>query len=508
MNLRRLIRLSTAAALATCVSFSAATVPPAVAQDNNSAVSENVQGASYWADSSVNKSMTYSLNVNGQNVVTPKDSSIRGDTGLVPPELEDFALTLTTPDGVSQTETFSTGWRGYPLNMNFTPLTQPATVKVETSGYDQKRWVFTGVVGPGRTVYPADQVLSEGYTVPTDNLPNQFITLEERLVMPVEAVTVPEDKEITKLPIETISDSYTVEVLGLPEGLEYDSSAKAIVGTPRVSDWAEGEIDRVFPVEVKVTNPGAGESGYYKESETITFNLTVTRSAAPAPAPEEKPVVPDYHFGDLADVELQQGTELLDPITIPVIPELRDGARLEFSQLPAGLRYEEGRGIVGKPSEVGITPVTVRIVGADGTPAHNAQGEEITGTFTIQVLPAAPFSTAFGSSEGTTETCVAAGVGAAVPLVALIPWALGAQINVPGLGNMAAELGESLKNAHINLQQRAGVFNPQIASWVESVNQLLASPQVQQGLRLTGLLVYGIAAGLLIADQCTPASAQ
>lgn len=98
--------------------------------------------------------------------------------------------------------------------------------------------------------------------------------------------------------------------------------------------------------------------------------------------------------------------------------------------------------------------------------------------------------------------CVATGVGLGIPFLALIPFALGASINVPGLAQRQAEISQSIADVHRMLQQRAGIYNPDVAAWVEQLNATLKSPQVQQGMRFAGLIEYAVIAGLTIADQC------
>ncbi|STD70322.1 hypothetical protein [Corynebacterium renale] len=114
-----------------------------------------------------------------------------------------------------------------------------------------------------------------------------------------------------------------------------------------------------------------------------------------------------------------------------------------------------------------------------------------------------------GSSEGIdVQKCVATGLGLGIPFLALVPLALGQELNIPGAKEMNARISQQIQDANTALQQRAGIFNPQLAQWVDNLNNTLKSPQVQRGLRLAGLLAYGLVAGLTIADQCMPAEKQ
>ena len=102
--------------------------------------------------------------------------------------------------------------------------------------------------------------------------------------------------------------------------------------------------------------------------------------------------------------------------------------------------------------------------------------------------------------------CAATAVGFGLPLIALIPIGLATQMQIPGLSDFVAQANAQIQAANTQIQQQAGLFNPQLAAQVDAVNQQLGKfgadvATVAGGL---ALIAAGILAGTLIYDNCSP----
>ena len=102
--------------------------------------------------------------------------------------------------------------------------------------------------------------------------------------------------------------------------------------------------------------------------------------------------------------------------------------------------------------------------------------------------------------------CAATAAGFGLPLLALIPIGLATQMQIPGVSDFVAQANAQIQAANTQIQQQAGLFNPQLAAQVDAVNQQLGKfgadlATVAGGL---ALVAAGILAGTLIYDNCSP----
>ncbi|PAT03537.1 hypothetical protein CKJ85_07785 [Corynebacterium sp. NML 150383] len=79
-------------------------------------------------------------------------------------------------------------------------------------------------------------------------------------------------------------------------------------------------------------------------------------------------------------------------------------------------------------------------------------------------------------------------------------------MQIPGLSDLIAQANAQIQAANTQIQQQAGLFNPQLAAQVDAVNQQLGKfgadlATVAGGL---ALIAAGILAGTLIYDNCSP----
>lgn len=107
------------------------------------------------------------------------------------------------------------------------------------------------------------------------------------------------------------------------------------------------------------------------------------------------------------------------------------------------------------------------------------------------------------------EKCVATSVGFGLPLLALIPLGLATQMQIPGLSEFAAQANARLQDVNTQIQQQAGLFNPEVAVRVDEINKQLGQFGLNVGTPAGGvaLLAAGILAGTIIYDNCSPEGA-
>lgn len=310
----------------------------------------------------------------------------------------------------------------------------------------------------------------------------------------------------------------TIDTASLPEGLTFDPATSTISGTPQVK-WGSGKEEQRLTIEATVTTPAGA-----KTTKIITIDILRDTDKDGEPDTTD---TDDDGDGYTDVTETAEGTdpknkdEFPATLLIPTKPQIIPGKgvdRILANGVPVALDD-----VVRNPRE-GLTGT---LLGGDGTPLAGAsvQVDPKTGAITVTVSNGAPAGDAtvvIAAKDGTTVgeipvtieavdvqeptavngKCVATGVGLGIPFLALIPFALGASINVPGLAQRQAEISQSIADVHRMLQQRAGIYNPDVAAWVEQLNATLKSPQVQQGMRFAGLIAYAVIAGLTIADQC------
>ena len=107
------------------------------------------------------------------------------------------------------------------------------------------------------------------------------------------------------------------------------------------------------------------------------------------------------------------------------------------------------------------------------------------------------------------EKCIATSVGFGLPLLALLPLGLATQMYIPGLSEFAAQANARLQDVNTQIQQQAGLFNPEVAVRVDEINKQLGQFGLNVGTLAGGvaLLAAGILAGTIIYDNCSPEGA-
>ncbi|APR60145.1 hypothetical protein BTZ13_02545 [Staphylococcus condimenti] len=176
------------------------------------------------------------------------------------------------------------------------------------------------------------------------------------IVEPIDDVTVPEDQEITPIPVKYTDDSKSeVLVEGLPEGLSYNPTTGQIEGTPATP----GE----YPITVTVKD----EKG---NSQEVKFTITVEDTTPPVVNPIDDVTVPE-------DQAI---------IPIPVVTD-DETATVDVEGLPEGVTYNPETGqIEGTPTTPGTYPVTVTVTDEAG----NKTEEHFTITVEDKTAPDAP----------------------------------------------------------------------------------------------------------------------
>ena len=180
--------------------------------------------------------------------------------------------------------------------------------------------------------------------------------------------------------------------------------------------------------------------------------------------------------------------EPIDPITViatGVAPELTGG------KLPEGLTFKDGK-ITGTPTQAGTSKVTFTTKDDKGNVIDTRE-------VTIKIA----------EKKEINEKCVATSVGFGLPLLALIPLGLATQMQIPGLSEFAAQANARIQDVNTQIQQQAGLFNPEVAVRVDEINKQLGQFGLNVGTLAGGvaLLAAGILAGTIIYDNCSPEGA-
>lgn len=98
-------------------------------------------------------------------------------------------------------------------------------------------------------------------------------------------------------------------------------------------------------------------------------------------------------------------------------------------------------------------------------------------------------------SEVPTK-CKVALVGFGVPLLALIPLGILSQLAIGGTADLREQMGAQIRGINAELQNQAGVLNPQLAGQVEQANAALKQFGLNVGT--AGLTVVGVGALLAV----------
>ena len=105
-------------------------------------------------------------------------------------------------------------------------------------------------------------------------------------------------------------------------------------------------------------------------------------------------------------------------------------------------------------------------------------------------------------ATGSSERCLATGLGAGIPLLFLIPVGLASQLNIPGLKEFVAPIDGQIQALNTQLQKQAGIFQGPLAGQAAAFDAQLKRFGINAGS--IALIAAGALAIGLIADACTP----
>lgn len=228
---------------------------------------------------------------------------------------------------------------------------------------------------------------------------------------------------------------------------------------------------------------------------TIVAPTTSTTSTTPAPSPNPTPT-PE---------PAQTPSPTPAPGQIEVIPGPGPGGGGVTVRVP-------GRGgqlvTIGGDGEYTVRDNgdgTWTITRVDGKPVAGPlnlawtgnNGDTVTNNITINAHLTVPApNPGKGSSDGK---CAAAVVGAASPLLLLIPLGILTQVRIPGLEGLQAQVNSAIRETNARIQEGLGIFNEDRANRAANINDALAIVNPETiGLALGSLAL--IAAGLVVGD--------
>ena len=185
---------------------------------------------------------------------------------------------------------------------------------------------------------------------------------------------------------------------------------------------------------------------------------------------------------------------LPDDTTVTPAPETPDWVEVK----------PDGTVVITPPEDTtpGTYPVEVEITRPDKEPTKATIEVTVTDGTTETPAPS-------GSSELTEEErgrCIATGVGFGLPLLALIPIALGSQVHLPWVDEMSQQVSAALRDTNTQLQQKAGVYNQDVVNQVESINRQLQEFGREYGTVIggAGAVAVVVLASALLWENCTP----
>lgn len=106
------------------------------------------------------------------------------------------------------------------------------------------------------------------------------------------------------------------------------------------------------------------------------------------------------------------------------------------------------------------------------------------------------------ASSQLSDDCRDALLGWGIPLLALIPLGIAAQVAIPGLENIKRGIDEHLQAMNTQLQQQLGMLNPELAAQAKALND--AGNGLVGVLAGLGLLALGVTALMSILNKCVP----
>ena len=304
---------------------------------------------------------------------------------------------------------------------------------------------------------------------------------------PPEITVTPGDT--TEVPAPTLPDGTTITPAPeTPDWVEVKPDGTVVITPP------EDTTPGTYPVEVEITRPD-------KEPTKATIKVTVADGTDTDPQQPE-PEQPNGGYPPEITVTPGDTTEvpaptLPDGTTITPAPETPDWVEVK----------PDGTVVITPPEDTtpGTYPVEVEITRPDKEPTKATIKVTVTdGTGNTTETPAPS-----GSSELTEEErgrCIATGVGFGLPLLALIPIALGSQVHLPWVDEMSQQVSAALRDANTQLQQKVGVYNQDVVNQVESINRQLQEFGREYGTVIggAGAVAVVVLASALLWENCTP----
>lgn len=106
--------------------------------------------------------------------------------------------------------------------------------------------------------------------------------------------------------------------------------------------------------------------------------------------------------------------------------------------------------------------------------------------------------------EGSSDSCIATGLGVGLPLLLLIPAGLASQLGLAGSSALADPINAAIQDANTRIQSQIGLLDPNAAQAVESLNEMLAPFGVTAGQAAigVGMVAAGVAGTSAILDAC------
>ncbi|MDY5785083.1 hypothetical protein [Corynebacterium sp.] len=135
-----------------------------------------------------------------------------------------------------------------------------------------------------------------------------------------------------------------------------------------------------------------------------------------------------------------------------------------------------------------LVPVEVKLV-------HRAPEPEETPVVT-------PEETSEGSS--VDANCVAVAAAAGIPALLLIPFALGIELDIPGVAPLTRDLQPRLTQANTELQKALGIHNPQLAQIARDFNAQVNSVVHSREVRRAAGAVAALVLAGAVAGACAP----
>ena len=293
----------------------------------------------------------------------------------------------------------------------------------------------------------------------------------------------------TEVPAPTLPDGTTVTPAPeTPDWVEVKPDGAVVITPP------EDTTPGTYPVEVEITRPD-------KEPTKATIKVTVADGTDTDPQQPE----PEQPNGDYPpEITVTPG----DTTEVPA-PTLPDGTTITPApETPDWVEVKpDGTVVITPPEDTtpGTYPVEVEITRPDKEPTKATIKVTVTdGTGNTTETPAPS-----GSSELTEEErgrCIATGVGFGLPLLALIPIALGLQVHLPWVDEMSQQVSAALRDTNTQLQQKAGVYNQDVVNQVESINRQLQEFGREYGTVIggAGAVAVVVLASALLWENCTP----